>query len=82
MNLLEFDEHLKPAFEQIFGQTLIARDLESGFDFAIRYEFDIMTLDGDKVNVKGVFEGGYIDDKYRCLPIMRQYKILKKKYYK
>ncbi|ETO27597.1 structural maintenance of chromosomes 3, partial [Reticulomyxa filosa] len=78
MRLLEFDRHLEPAFDQIFGQTLIARDLETGFDYALRYGFDMMTLEGDKVTLKGAFEGGHADEKNRRLTIMRRLKELKK----
>ncbi len=51
----------KKAFQQIFGKTLICRDLETAANFARTHNLDCVTLEGDQVNKKGAITGGYYD---------------------
>ena len=48
---------------QIFSKKILAKDLESGAKYSREFNLDAVTRDGDVVNRKGGFEGGYRDDK-------------------
>ena len=49
--------------KQVFGKKLLARDLETASLFSRECGLDAITKDGDVVNRKGGFEGGYRDDR-------------------
>ncbi len=73
VNLIQFDEKYKKAFGQVFGGTVVIRDLQTGYDHC-KAGFDCITLDGDKVNSRGVLEGGHNVGRYRRLKSMRTLK--------
>jgi structural maintenance of chromosome 3 (chondroitin sulfate proteoglycan 6) len=62
---IEYDAMFKPAVAQIFGRTLICRDLEVAAHYSRQpgMNMSCVTLEGDKVSRKGALTGGYIDDK-------------------
>ena len=60
---IDFDKEVEIAMKQVFGKKLLARDLETAAHFSREYSFDAITKDGDVVNRKGGFEGGYRDDR-------------------
>jgi structural maintenance of chromosome 3 (chondroitin sulfate proteoglycan 6) len=60
---LDYDEAFAPAMKHVFGKKLLARDLEVASHFSREYNLDAITRDGDQVNRKGGFEGGYHDDR-------------------
>ena len=60
---LQFDEKFRPAFQQIFGKTLICRDIHLAAQFSRKHNFDTITLDGDQINSKGAIRGGWIDSR-------------------
>ena len=45
----------------MFGRTLLARNLQVGAELSRAHGFDCITLDGDQVNKRGAFTGGFID---------------------
>jgi structural maintenance of chromosome 3 (chondroitin sulfate proteoglycan 6) len=60
---LNFDDKFRPAMQQVFGKTLVARTLEVASQVARAHDFHTITLDGDQVNKRGALTGGFIDRK-------------------
>lgn len=56
---LKFDSKFKPAFEQVFGKTLIARDTATASTYARQHKLNCITLEGDQVNKRGAITGGF-----------------------
>lgn len=47
----------------MFGNKLLARDIDVASQFSKEFDFDCVTKDGDIVNTRGGFEGGFRDDR-------------------
>ena len=60
---LEFDPSMEQAMKQVFSKKLLARDLDSAAHYSKEYQLDAITKEGDQVNRKGGFEGGYHDER-------------------
>lgn len=60
---LRFDEKFRLAFMQVFGKTLIVRDIQIGSTFSKKYNLDTITLDGDQCSRRGALTGGFIDSR-------------------
>lgn len=58
---LNFDRSLTPAFEQIFGKTIVCPNLEIASAYVRSHGVTAISLDGDKVERKGSLTGGYHD---------------------
>eukprot|EP00486_Rosalina_sp_Unknown_P000940 CAMPEP_0201568438 /NCGR_PEP_ID=MMETSP0190_2-20130828/9526_1 /ASSEMBLY_ACC=CAM_ASM_000263 /TAXON_ID=37353 /ORGANISM="Rosalina sp." /LENGTH=690 /DNA_ID=CAMNT_0047989565 /DNA_START=15 /DNA_END=2087 /DNA_ORIENTATION=- len=70
MKLIAWDENivnLEGALLQIFGNTLIPKDLDVAFDYATRENYQCVTLNGDIVTSGGAMDGGFNENKYRRL---------------
>ncbi|XP_029656809.1 LOW QUALITY PROTEIN: structural maintenance of chromosomes protein 3-like [Octopus sinensis] len=48
IDILSFNEEYMPAFQLVFGRTLICQNLDSAIEIAKREGFDCITLDGSK----------------------------------
>lgn len=71
LNELKFKPTFKKAFQQVFGKTLICRDLEVASQFAREYNLDCITIEGDQVNRKGALTGGFHDIRTSRLETMK-----------
>ena len=60
---LEYEIEFEQAIRQVFGKKLIAKDLDIAAHYSKEYQLDAITADGDQVNRKGGFEGGYHDER-------------------
>jgi len=60
---LTYESHLEVAVKQVFGHKLLARDLDVAARFSKECGLDAITKEGDQVNRKGGFEGGFHDEK-------------------
>lgn len=58
---LRFDKALTPAFQQIFGRSIVCQNLEIAAAYVRSHGVNAVTLDGDKVERKGALSGGYQD---------------------
>lgn len=67
---LKYDPRFGPAFAQVFGGTVICRDLEVATTVARSSEVDCITLDGDQVSKKGGMTGGFYDYRRSKLKLM------------
>jgi chromosome segregation protein len=56
INLVQFDEDYLPAFEYVFGTTILADDLESARRYLGRYR--MVTREGDSLEMSGAMSGG------------------------
>ncbi|XP_010925132.1 structural maintenance of chromosomes protein 3 [Elaeis guineensis] len=75
---LKFRSDYAPAFSQVFGRTVICRDLDVATKFARTNSLDCITLEGDQVSKKGGMTGGYYDfrrSKLKFVNIIRQNKL-------
>ncbi|KAG7561878.1 hypothetical protein FFLO_02695 [Filobasidium floriforme] len=58
---LRFDRTYRLAFEQVFGRTVICRDLETCGSYTKNHGVSAITMDGDRIDRKGSLTGGYHD---------------------
>lgn len=66
-----FDQAIENAVKQVFGKTIVAINLERGYELSREYKVSAITLDGDKADKKGVLTGGYHDFKRSRLESMK-----------
>ena len=66
LDLLKFEESLRPAFWYVFGETVVMADLGSARDQmgGVR----LVTLQGDLIEATGAITGGFIDPNGRAGP--------------
>eukprot|EP00741_Cyanophora_paradoxa_P003511 tig00000711_g3409.t1 len=57
------EARFQPAIEQVFGRTLVARNMDVAARLSRELDVDCVTLDGDLVNRRGAMVGGYRDDR-------------------
>ncbi|ORX50243.1 structural maintenance of chromosome protein 3 [Hesseltinella vesiculosa] len=57
---LHFDQTYQNAFQQIFARTLVCPNLDIAAKYAKGQGFSVVTLDGDRVDGRGAFTGGYV----------------------
>ncbi|MCO5576606.1 hypothetical protein L7F22_030421 [Adiantum nelumboides] len=72
---LKFDNRFSAAFGQVFGRTVICRDLDVATSVARTAELDCITLEGDQVSKKGGMTGGFYDhrkSKLKLISIIRE----------
>ncbi|XP_010254292.1 PREDICTED: structural maintenance of chromosomes protein 3 [Nelumbo nucifera] len=72
---LKFSSRHTPAFAQVFGRTVICRDLDVATRVARTDGLDCITLEGDQVSKKGGMTGGFYDyrrSKLKFMNIIRQ----------
>ncbi|CAA7403122.1 unnamed protein product [Spirodela intermedia] len=76
---LNFSQEHGPAFSQVFGRTVICRDLDVATKVARSDGLDCITLEGDQVSKKGGMTGGFYDlrrSKLKYVKIIRENKIM------
>eukprot|EP01038_Epipyxis_sp_PR26KG_P004963 gene4963-6938_t len=60
---LDYEPAVESAIKQVFGKKLLARDLDTAAHFSKEFRLDAITKEGDLVNAKGGFEGGFHDER-------------------
>ncbi|TVU49441.1 hypothetical protein EJB05_00754 [Eragrostis curvula] len=68
---LKYRADHRRAFEQVFGRTVICRDLETATRVARSHGLDCITLDGDQVARKGGMTGGFYDSRRSKLKFVK-----------
>jgi structural maintenance of chromosome 3 (chondroitin sulfate proteoglycan 6) len=61
LNKIKYNPEYERAFRQVFGTTIVCRDLTIGSQYAKSHGVNVVTLDGDTTNKRGAMTGGYID---------------------
>ena len=70
---LSFDEHLLPAFKQVFGKTIICPRLDIAAAYVRSSQgLNAITLDGDQVDRRGALSGGFHDPSRSRLDAVRR----------
>ena len=64
---MKYNEQVYKAINQIFGKTLVVSELLKGGELSRKYKLSCITLDGDRVDTRGVLSGGYRDYKIHVL---------------
>ncbi|XVF47055.1 hypothetical protein PTKIN_Ptkin03bG0078400 [Pterospermum kingtungense] len=67
---LNFSDKFTPAFNQVFGRTVICRDIDVATRVARTDGLDCITLEGDQVSKKGGMTGGFYDYRRSKLKFM------------
>ncbi|CAH8341807.1 unnamed protein product [Eruca vesicaria subsp. sativa] len=67
---LKFDSKFAPALGQVFGRTVVCRDLNVATRVAKNDGLDCITLEGDQVSRKGGMTGGFYDHRRSKLRFM------------
>ncbi|RLV94112.1 Chromosome segregation protein sudA [Spathaspora sp. JA1] len=57
------DPKVEPAMQVLFSKCIVVNDLSRGGDLARQFKLNVITLDGDQVDTRGVLSGGYRDFK-------------------
>ncbi|KAI5950077.1 SMC3 [Candida theae] len=69
---LKYDhETVGKAMSQIFGKALVVNELQRGAELSRKFKLTCITLDGDRVDTKGVLSGGYRDFKTSRIDAMK-----------
>ncbi|PIA60618.1 hypothetical protein AQUCO_00300251v1 [Aquilegia coerulea] len=67
---LKFSTRHSAAFQQVFGRTVVCRDLDVATKVARTNGLDCITLEGDQVSKKGGMTGGFYDHRSSKLKFM------------
>ncbi|CCG22050.1 Smc3 protein [Candida orthopsilosis Co 90-125] len=65
------NETVGKAINQIFGKALVVNELQRGAELSRKFKLTCITLDGDRVDTKGVLSGGYRDYKTSRIDAMK-----------
>ncbi|OII74142.1 SMC type chromosomal ABC ATPase [Cryptosporidium ubiquitum] len=60
IDVIQFDERVRPVIEQIFGNYVIVESLDHAKYLVDKYNVNCITLDGDLWDNKGCIRGGYL----------------------
>lgn len=60
IDMIEYDPTIESAVRQVFGTTVVAMNLDIGSQIAHSNELNAITINGDRVNTKGVLTGGFM----------------------
>ena len=58
---IQFDPLYRPAFEQVFGKSIICPNLQVAAQYARSHAVNAITPDGDQSDKKGALTGGFYD---------------------
>ncbi len=61
---------------QVFGKTMVCKDLEVATEVSRASDLNCVTMDGDQRDKKGTLTGGFIDSSRSRLAAMRAIKVL------
>ncbi|DBB00026.1 hypothetical protein WJX77_003476 [Trebouxia sp. C0004] len=76
LKLLKFSSKFAPAMKQVFGRTMVCKDVDVANRVAHRDNLDGVTMEGTQVSKKGVFKGGFHDVSRSRLDLMKAIKDL------
>eukprot|EP00245_Coleochaete_scutata_P015772 TRINITY_DN7167_c0_g2_i1.p1 TRINITY_DN7167_c0_g2~~TRINITY_DN7167_c0_g2_i1.p1 ORF type:complete len:1070 (+),score=312.54 TRINITY_DN7167_c0_g2_i1:279-3212(+) len=68
---LRYQDRYIMAFRQVFGKTVVCRDLDVATQVSRQSDLDSVTLEGDQVNKKGALTGGYSDTRKSRLKLVK-----------
>lgn len=71
---LTFEAIYRPAMEQVFGKTMVCRNMDVAAQVAREASVNCVTMDGDEVRKKGTLAGGYRDPDRSKMHAAKRYK--------
>ncbi|KAI1351678.1 putative chromosome segregation protein SudA [Xylaria sp. FL0043] len=80
LNKIRYNPEYEKAFRQVFGTTIVCRDLTIGSQYAKSHGVNVVTLDGDTTNKRGAMTGGYIDPRSSRLDALHALQASRKRY--
>ncbi|TGJ78932.1 hypothetical protein E0Z10_g9832 [Xylaria hypoxylon] len=80
LNKIKYNSEYEKAFRQVFGATIVCRDLTIGSQYAKSHGVNVVTLDGDTTNKRGAMTGGYIDPRSSRLDALHSLQESREKY--
>ncbi|KAI0911470.1 putative chromosome segregation protein SudA [Ustulina deusta] len=80
LNKIKYNPEYEKAFRQVFGTTIVCRDLTIGSQYAKSHGVNVVTLDGDTTNKRGAMTGGYIDPRSSRLDALHSLQESREKY--
>ncbi|KAJ2982242.1 hypothetical protein NUW58_g6487 [Xylaria curta] len=80
LNKIKYNPEYEKAFRQVFGTTIVCRDLTIGSQYAKSHGVNVVTLDGDTTNKRGAMTGGYIDPRSSRLDALHSLQESRDKY--
>jgi structural maintenance of chromosome 3 (chondroitin sulfate proteoglycan 6) len=75
---LKYDPKFEPAFRQVFGKTLVCRNLDIATRAARESDLNCVTMEGDQVERRGSLRGGYHDTSRSKIQAMKEIKVLRR----
>ncbi|KAJ8130553.1 hypothetical protein O1611_g3078 [Lasiodiplodia mahajangana] len=80
LNKIRYNPEYERAFRQVFGTTIVCRDLTIGSQYAKSHGVNVVTLDGDTTNKRGAMTGGYIDPRSSRLDALHSWQESRHRY--
>jgi structural maintenance of chromosome 3 (chondroitin sulfate proteoglycan 6) len=71
INKIKYDAQYERAFQQVFGRTVICRDLHTAAQFARSHGLNAITPEGDRSDKRGALTGGFHDPRSSRLEAVR-----------
>lgn len=71
LSKIRYDKKYQPAFEQVFGKTIVCPNLTIAAQYARSHGCNAITPDGDTTNRKGALTGGYLNPKESRIQAVR-----------
>lgn len=68
---IKHSDEVSRAVQQVFGRTIVCKDLHHGSDLARQFGLNAITLDGDRASTQGVLTGGFRDYKNSRLDALK-----------
>uniref|UniRef100_A0A7E4ZS38 Structural maintenance of chromosomes protein n=1 Tax=Panagrellus redivivus TaxID=6233 RepID=A0A7E4ZS38_PANRE len=61
LSFVRYSERYDPVFRNIFGSTILVKDIQTGRVISRLEKFNCITFDGDEISHSGPMTGGYVD---------------------
>ncbi|KAF2155752.1 chromosome segregation protein sudA [Myriangium duriaei CBS 260.36] len=63
LSRIEYDARFEPAFQQVFGKTIVCPNIQIAAQYARSHGVGAITPDGDRADKRGALTGGYHDQR-------------------
>jgi structural maintenance of chromosome 3 (chondroitin sulfate proteoglycan 6) len=80
LSKLKFDDLYQPAFQQVFGKTIVCPNLQVAAQYARSHGVSAITPDGDRSDKKGALTGGWHDTKSSRIEGMKRERAAREEY--
>jgi len=73
VDVIECEKWALPAVMQVFGSTVVCKNMDLANEVSRQYGVNAITFDGDQARVAGTMRGGYTDpSRYQRVPLQRE----------